>query len=370
MSFDYGQLIKGSYLHALSINIGKPPHFDGTRYIDWSYKMKMHLIAARLWEVVEVGVIFPTDEDIEITPEEVHNLHQNAQAVAMLVSSLAPDEFRKMNGMESANLIWDTLKVSFEGDKSVRKGNIELLHGELERFVFLQNETTQSMFDRLMALVNRIRALGSTKWDDNKVARKMLRTYRAKNNMLAVMIIERPGYDDMTPQEVLSKLKHHECLDEDALNAHNQNPNAMGYNKNAALKAIQAHECKPSSEEKKKKVKHDSSSEEEESDEEVALIIRNSRRFIKKKSNRKTYGDGKRRSKKRFCYGCGQVGHFIADCPNEKKKHKHDKDETRRTRARRELKLISVKNRSQVIQVMMRRRGEPQTLPFIILYQQ
>ena len=44
----------------------------------------------------------------------------------------------------------------------MRKGNIELLHGELERFVLLQNETTQSMFDRLMALVNRIRALGST----------------------------------------------------------------------------------------------------------------------------------------------------------------------------------------------------------------
>ena len=124
MSFDYGQIMKGSTLHTPSVNIGKPPHFDGTRYTDWSYKMKMHLIAARLWEVVDVGVMIPTDEDREITPEEVHNLHQNAQAVALLVSSLAPDEFRKVNGMESAKQIWDTLKVSFEGDKSVRKGNI------------------------------------------------------------------------------------------------------------------------------------------------------------------------------------------------------------------------------------------------------
>ena len=177
----------------------------------------------------------------------MHNRHQNTQAIALLVSSLAPDEFRKVNGMESAKQIWDTLKVSFEGDKSVRKCNIELLHGELKRFIFLKNETTQSMFDRLKALVNRIRALGSTEWDDNKVARKMLRTYRAKNNMLASVIMERPGYDEMTPQEVLSKLKHHECLDEDAIDAHNQNPNAMGYNKNAALKATEAHEGKSSS---------------------------------------------------------------------------------------------------------------------------
>ena len=134
-------------------------------------------------------------------------------------------------------------------------------------------------------LVNRIRALGSNEWDDNKVARKMLRTYRAKNNMLASVIMGRPGYDEMTPQELLPKLKHHGCLDEDAINAHNQNPSAMGYSKNAALKATQDHEGKSSSQEKKKKVKDDFSSEEEDSDEEVAFVIRNLRKFMKKKSD-------------------------------------------------------------------------------------
>ena len=74
--------------------------------------------------------------------------------------------------------------------------------------------------------------------------------------------------------------------------------------------------------------------EEEESNEEVALIIRNFRKFIKKKSNQKTYGAGKRRSKKRFCYGCGQTNHFIADCPNKKKKHKHDKDEDKKNKGK------------------------------------
>ena len=108
--------------------------------------------------------------------------------------------------------------------------------------------------------------------------------------MLASVIMERPGYDEMTPQKVLLKLKYHECLDEDSINAHNQNPNTMGYNKNAALKATQPHEGKSSSQEKKK-VKDDSSSEEEDSDKEVAFVIRNLRKFMKKKSNRKTYGD-------------------------------------------------------------------------------
>jgi hypothetical protein len=67
--------------------------------------MKMHLIAARLWKVVDVGVTFPTNEDREITMEEVHVLYQNAQVVALLVSSLGPDEFNKVNGRESAKEI-------------------------------------------------------------------------------------------------------------------------------------------------------------------------------------------------------------------------------------------------------------------------
>jgi hypothetical protein len=176
--------------------------------------MKMHLVTAGLLEVLDVGVIFPT-EDRDITTKEAHYFCQNAQAIAMLVSSLASDEFNKENGREVAKDIWDVLKTSFEGDKSVRKGNIELLHGELERFVFLEGESTQAMFDRCIALVNSIRSIGSTEWDDNKVARKIFRIYRAKNNMLASVIMERSDYDDMTPQEVLAKLKHHECLDQD-----------------------------------------------------------------------------------------------------------------------------------------------------------
>ncbi|XP_066373477.1 uncharacterized protein [Miscanthus floridulus] len=56
MNFNYGQHIKGSPLHTPSIHIGKPPHFDGTRYTDWSYKMKMHLITTRLWQVVDSEV--------------------------------------------------------------------------------------------------------------------------------------------------------------------------------------------------------------------------------------------------------------------------------------------------------------------------
>jgi hypothetical protein len=51
--------------------------------------------------------------------------------------------------------------VSFEGDKSVRVGNIELLHSKIENFCIFEGETTKAIFDRFMSLINQIRALGA-----------------------------------------------------------------------------------------------------------------------------------------------------------------------------------------------------------------
>jgi hypothetical protein len=55
---------------------------------------------------------------------------------------------------------------------------------------------------------------------------------------------------------------------------------------------------------------------------------------MKKKSNRKTYGDGKKRYKKRFCYGCGDTGHFIADFPKRRRRRRRSTTRmmTRRTK--------------------------------------
>src|SRR6266540_1181105 len=64
-----------------------------------------------------------------------------------------------------------------------------------KKFVMLKGETLQGFFDRLMVIINKIRALGCEEWDDHKVTRWFLRAYQVKNMGLAQMIRGRDDYD-------------------------------------------------------------------------------------------------------------------------------------------------------------------------------
>jgi hypothetical protein len=65
------------------------------------------------WEVVENRMHFDsTDNPIFINEQ----IHKNAQATTILLASLCRDEYNKFNGLDNAKQIWDTLKISHEGN--------------------------------------------------------------------------------------------------------------------------------------------------------------------------------------------------------------------------------------------------------------
>jgi hypothetical protein len=43
-------------------------------------------------------------------------VHKNAQATTVLLASLCRDEYNKVSGLDNAKQIWDTLKISHEGN--------------------------------------------------------------------------------------------------------------------------------------------------------------------------------------------------------------------------------------------------------------
>jgi hypothetical protein len=62
-----------------------------------------------------------SDEDEGLDFEQLQQIHRNAQASSVLLSSLEKDEFDRVNGLEKAKDVWDTLQRAHEGTKPVKK---------------------------------------------------------------------------------------------------------------------------------------------------------------------------------------------------------------------------------------------------------
>jgi hypothetical protein len=69
--------------------------------------------------------------------------------------------------VEECQEIWNVLKTAHEGDEVTKITKRETIKGELGRFVLNKGEEPQAMYNRLKTMVNQVRNLGSTMWDDH-----------------------------------------------------------------------------------------------------------------------------------------------------------------------------------------------------------
>jgi hypothetical protein len=322
-SFDYSRILFNSNAHLLSIPLGKPPHFDGEDYSFWSHKMRSHLFSLHpsIWEIVENGMVFDSTDNPVFINEQIH---KNAQATTIFLASLCRDEYHKVSGLDNAKQIWDTLKISHEGNDATMVTKMELVEGELGRFAMIRGEEPTQTYNRLKTLVNKIRSYGSTRWMDHDVVRLMLRSFTVLDPHLVNSIRENPRYTKMTPEEILGKfvsgcmmIKEARYVDE-ALNG----PMPIYEPQKVALKATSSREALPS---KVAQVEAARLNEDE-----MALIIK---RFKTALRERKEYSNKNKAKGKRSCFKCGKQGHFIAQCldnENDQGEESHGKKEKRK----------------------------------------
>jgi hypothetical protein len=234
-------------------------------------------------------------------------IHKNAQATTVLLASLCRDEYIKLSGLDNAKQIWDTLKISHEGNDATMITKMEVMEGKLGRFAMIRGEEPTQTYNRLKTLVNKIRSYGSTRWMDHDIVRLMLRSFTVIDPHLVNLIRENPRYTKMTPEEILGKfvsgcmmVKEARYVD-DALNG----PLPVYEPQPVALKATSNKEALPS---KVAQVEAAGLNENE-----MALIIK---RFKTALKGRKKYPNKNKTRGKRSCFKCGKTGHFIANCPD------------------------------------------------------
>jgi hypothetical protein len=120
--------------------------------------------------------------------------------------------YNKVQGLKSAKEIWDMLKTAHEGDEVTKITKRETIEGELGRFRLNQGEDPKAMYNRLKTLVNQVRNLESTKWDDHEMVKVILRSLVFLNPTQVQLIRRNPRYTLMSPKEVIGNFVSFELM--------------------------------------------------------------------------------------------------------------------------------------------------------------
>jgi hypothetical protein len=292
----------------LFVPLGKPTLFGGEDYCMWSDKMRHHLTSldTSIWDIVEFGAQVPTVGDEGYGSDEVAQIrHFNSQATTILLASLCREEYNKVQGLKSAKEIWDVLKTVHEGDEVTKITKWETIEGELGRFVLNQGEEPQSMYNRLKTLVNQVRNLGSTKWDDHEMVKVILRSLVFRNPTQVQLIRGDPRYNLMSLEEVIGKFVSFKLMIKGSKQIVNLEQG------DTSTPEVQPVAFKATEEKKEESTSSRLPIDAYKLDnKEMALIIKSFRQILKQRKGK----DYKPRSK-RVCYKCGKPDHFIAKCP-------------------------------------------------------
>jgi hypothetical protein len=248
----------------------------------WGDKIRHHLTSLHenIWDIVEFRVRAPQvgDEDYD-SDEAAQVRHFNSQATSILLASLCREEYNKVQGLKSAKEIWNVLKTTHKGDEVTKITKRETIEAELGRFILNKGEEPQAMYNRIKTMVNQVRNLGSTKWDDHEMVKVILRSLVFRNPTQVQLIRENPRYKQMSLEEVIGKFVSFELMVIDSKHIVNleQGATSTPEVQPIAFKAIEEKKEEPTP---TKRLLIDASKLE---NDKMALIIKNFRQILKQR---------------------------------------------------------------------------------------
>jgi hypothetical protein len=195
--------------------------------------------------------------------------------------------------------------MAHEGDKVTKITKRETIEGELDRFVLNKGEEPRAMYNRLKTMVNQVRNLGSTKWDDHEMVEVILRSLVFRNPTQVQLIHENPRYKQISPEEVMDKFVSFELMVKDSKHIVNLEQGATSTPEVQPV-AFNTTEEKKEEPTPTNRLPIDASKLD---NEEMTLIIKNFWQILNQRKGK----EYKPRSK-RVCYRCGKSGHYIAKC--------------------------------------------------------
>lgn len=162
-------------------SLDTPPQLlNAENYIYWKKHFELFLKAKHpaVWNSIEFG-------DYNIPNQD--NVRHHCMAMHLLWCALPHTDFRFIYRCATAQDMWKTLEIVYEGNTEVKDSKILLLTKKLETFEMFKGESVHSMSRRLKDIICQLTALGQT-YPDEVYVRSIINALPPQWNLMATTL--------------------------------------------------------------------------------------------------------------------------------------------------------------------------------------
>ncbi|XP_019430190.1 PREDICTED: uncharacterized protein LOC109337631 [Lupinus angustifolius] len=189
-----------------------PPVFTGKNYHVWDVRMESFLDANDLWDVTEQDYVIPTlthNSTVEQIKNEKDMKQRKSKARACLYAAVAPTIFNIIMTLKIGCEIRNFLKHEYKSNEMVKGMQVMNLIREFEMQRMRDLETIKEYFDKLLAIANNVRLLG-TEFSDSRIVQKNLFTLPEKYEAVISSMKMAKDISSITLVELLNALQTQE----------------------------------------------------------------------------------------------------------------------------------------------------------------
>src|SRR4051812_17022747 len=304
----------------------RPPVFDGENFEYWKDKLESYFLGldGYLWDLLMDGYKHPVNASgVKLTRQEMSDdqkrlFRNHHKCRTVLLNAISHAEYEKISNRETAYDIYESLKMTHEGNAQVKETKALALIQEYEAFKMEDDEDIEKVFSRFQTLTAGLRVLDKGYTKANHVKKIIKSLPRRWGPMVTAFKIAK-NLNDVSLEELINALISHE-IELDANEPQKKGKSiALKSNLKKCTNAFQVEEV---------------DSEESESEEdELSMISRRVNQLWKSKQRKfkgfRSYkkpergkSSGVRRSdkKKVTCFECKEQGHYKNECPKLQKK--------------------------------------------------
>ncbi|XP_050889937.1 uncharacterized protein LOC127095267 [Lathyrus oleraceus] len=281
----------------MSVNnyTARPPTFSGDSIeFEW-WKSKTYILIIDLddefWVILEdgigiiingVGMVYDTKA---LTPTQ-KRFRKHHRVRGILVDALPHSKYIKIIDKSTANTIFNSLCVTYEGNQQVQEAKANLLAQHYELFKMKEDGDIETMFSRFQVLVFGLQVLNKSYTMSDHV-KKIIRSLPIRYKPKMTVIQKAKDLNTLTLKSLISNLQSHE----------------MELNRDEAVRKLKPLDFKSVSKTTKA----------------PQNLARKNKRFSSESSGFRGSGFREKKDDHKVFFNCKKPSHFIIECPGLQK---------------------------------------------------